>query len=369
MSDVIVKREPLTYEEHSPHSFFADMLRAKGRQEPDSLERLERHAIEMRTNPNTTAGTGGEFAPPLWLIDKFGAAAVAGRVLADVIASYGNLFYLPSGVAQVNVPKITTGASTAIQPGQGGAVSSTDEVTAAATSAVVTIAGELDVSQQLFDFTPIGFDQVAFTDLSKNYNKQLDSQLFNGTNANGQINGLVTALPSGNSISGSSVPTTPSGVGGNNGLWPLIGQAAAAVGNNRGLPVTDWFMSPRRWSWIASSYDTSGRPIATPGNGMPLSFDQDRMGSTRPSGPVQGYRVWQSGALNGATASVADYVYGARVDDLLLFEGDSRFTATVNATAGTLQVRLQLHRYVAFIGNRYPSGICAVTSIPQPTGF
>jgi hypothetical protein len=32
-------------------------------------------------------------------------------------------------------------------------------------------------------------------------------------------------------------------------------------------------------------------------------------------------------------------------------------------------MKLSLHRYVAFIGNRYPNGIGKLTALPQPSNF
>ena len=61
MSDVIVKSEPLTYERNAPHSFFLDVARASTLKDDDAIKRLSRHAVETRTNPNGTLGTGGEF--------------------------------------------------------------------------------------------------------------------------------------------------------------------------------------------------------------------------------------------------------------------------------------------------------------------
>jgi hypothetical protein len=48
-------------------------------------------------------------------------------------------------------------------------------------------------------------------------------------------------------------------------LWPTIGKLLAGVGNNRLAPVEALLLAPRRWAWIASSGDSSNRPLASPG--------------------------------------------------------------------------------------------------------
>ena len=108
---------------------------------------IRRGDIEERTNPNTTAGTGGEFVPPLWLVGSYAAMARPGRVIANRIPSQP----LPPGIDIINIPKIKVGSATAIQAAQGasGPVQSTDIQTATISAAVNTIAGQEDISMQL----------------------------------------------------------------------------------------------------------------------------------------------------------------------------------------------------------------------------
>ena len=74
-----------------------------------------------------------------------------------------------------------------------------------------------------------------------------------------------------------------------------------------------------------------------------------------------------AGATSGTIGAVADTIYCGRTGDLYLFESDPMIQTSVNATAGTLQVRILLHRYAAFVGNIYTSAFGRVKSIPQPT--
>jgi hypothetical protein len=142
MSDVEIKREPLTYEPTARVSYFRDLALARNG-DGGAEKRLTQHAQEMRTviparereaeqraraagveyrvNPNTTDGTGGYFAVPLWLLDHFATAPRPMRVLADRIPNLP----LPRGASEVKLPRITTGTSAAVAS-DGAAVPSQD---------------------------------------------------------------------------------------------------------------------------------------------------------------------------------------------------------------------------------------------------
>jgi hypothetical protein len=126
-------------------------------------------------------------------------------------------------------------------------------------------------------------------------------------------------------------------------------------------------MAPRRWFWLASSMDSSNRPIASPGNAGPHTTDLAAQGGALPYGPVLGVPVYADGAITAGTS--ADPILCLRPSDMFLFEGTPRVLAAANPLAGALQIRLSYHRYVAFVPTRYPAGIGVVTAVPQPTGF
>jgi len=369
-------REPLVYAEEAPTSFFQDLVRSKTLHDEHATERLERHQkqmiveaprdekrvekladgteVEYRANPNSTAGTGGEFDVPLWLVNKFATAGRAGRPFGDLLQP----MVLPAGVQSVHTPRMTTGNIANVQ-NDGGAVASQDVVTTDASSNVVTIAGEGDVSQQLLDLSPIGIDAAWYLDLTRAYNKTLEFQLLYGTGANGQLLGLSN-ISSINNVSGSGATTIAT-------LWPLLGQTAAAVGNARLLPPEAWLMAPRRWFWVASSVDSSNRPVASPGNSGPHTTDLAPQGGSVPYGPVIGLPTYLDGAIPAGTN--ADDIFAVRPSDMFLWESAPRYITAQNPLSGSLQMKLSLHRYVAFIGNRYPNGIAKLSALPQPSNF
>jgi len=374
-------REPLVYGDHSRESFFRDLVLAQLRRDPGATARLELHSrqmvieraardrvassefsqtmqtLEARANPTSILGSGGEFDVPLSMLDKFASAGRAGRALADLVGSTP----LPPGISSIHIPRMTTGSQATVQVDTG-AVASQDLVTTDIVSPVVTISGQLDVSQQLYDQAPAGFDSYAFTDLSRAYNRQLEAQMINGTGVNGQVQG-VTNVPGANVINGSGAVTFAA-------MWPLLGQTAAAVGNSRQLPPELFLMAPRRWFWIASSLDSSSRPISTPGNGAPQPSKLASAGGANPIGPLLGLPGYLDGALNAPSPYTGpDSMLALRASDMFLFEGAPRLIVAVNPRAELLQIRLSLHRYVAFVSARYPTGIAILANMPAPAGF
>jgi hypothetical protein len=69
--------------------------------------------------------------------------------------------------------------------------------------------------------------------------------------------------------------------------------------------------------------------------------------------------------LGGGTESA---VIVARTSDMYLWEGSLRSRVLTEVLSGTLQVRLQVYNYVAFMPDRLPKALCAITGtgmIPQ----
>lgn len=367
MTDVAVTREPLTYEYGSKRSFFADLVRAGVRGDQGAKARLEHHQaevdVETRANRGitTTAGAGGEFAPPLWVIERFSTAARAGRVLADLV----NKLELPPGVAQVNAPKMTTGTDATVQAAQNDSVVEVDEVTAVAKeNTVVTIAGEIDAAMQLLEQAPApGYDAIAYLDLTRAYNANLEAQVLNGSGSTvGQLMGVQQLTGRISDVSGASVSATQAT--GVPQFWPLLGQAAAGVANTRKLPVEVFLMAPRRWYWTAFLTVAISTAQQSP---FPLLPEDENFVLPSGNAPLAGATpVYLDGAITaGASADVA---IACRPSDMWLWESPPKFAVDQEVLSGTLQARLQLRRYAAFV-NAKSSSVCVVTAIPAPTGY
>jgi HK97 family phage major capsid protein len=395
-----VGREPRTYERHDSHtSYFLDLARANVRNDAEARQRLERHAAELRvelpkrearrdeqaqrevrsiegvnerqaesafekrTNPNRTDGTGGYFVPPLWLIDEYVELPRFGRPFANAVRN----FTLPGGTDSINLPKVSTGTATGVQTADAASVTSTDMTDASVSAPVRTIAGQQDVAMQLLDQSPISFDQVVFTDLIADYNAQLDLQTINGSGLSGQVTGALNASGINSTTYSDASVTLPE-------MWPSFGKAASLVAKNRKLPALATFMRPDIWYWIASQVDTSNRPFVQiePGTGFNVLALQTGVQAEGPAGRIMGLPVLLDGnipaTLGGGTESA---ILTVRTSDLYLWEGSLRTRVLTEVLSGTLQVRLQVYNYVAFMPDRLPKAIAAITGsglIPQ-SGF
>jgi len=151
-------------------------------------------------------------------------------------------------------------------------------------------------------------------------------------------------------------------------FWKGLGQVAAGVGNNRFYAPEAWLMAPRRWFWIASSVDAQFRPIASPGNtGPATALQAPYVGGSYSVGPILGLPVYMDGVIPAGAS--ADTIFACRPSDMFLWESADKFLVTPQPLSGTLQVRISLARYAAFMSSRYPAGIGVMTSVPQPTNY
>ena len=352
-----VKSEPLTYEELAPRSYFRDLVMATYRADGAAKERLERHAVEMesRANPNRIQGQGGYFAPPAWLIQKFATSPRRERVLAGLCPD------IPTSWWRVS-QSICRGSQRATSPTQSLMTPQSPEqdvVDANVQSPVVTIAGQGDFSMQLLEQSPQGahLDWAMFKDLGAAYDQSLEQQLIYGTGSSvqpyQQFYGItnVTGIVGVTASSAASVST---------GMYTYFGQMASRIGNNRDAPPEVWLMTTSRWAWIGSSEDSQNRPIVTPDVHPPEDGDVD---GPQAVSTLLGWPVYVDDAIPtnlGATAN-QDEIIACRPSDMILLEGTPRTMVGVEVLSGTLQARLQLRNFVAFIGGRYPTGISVLT--------
>ncbi len=167
---------------------------------------------------------------------------------------------LPPGVSSVNLPRVLTGTTTAIQTTQNTALSQTDMTTAAVSSSIVTIGGKQVVSQQLLDQSGIPFDRVILGDLTADYARQLDTQVLTGSGTAGQLRGYLTATSTNNQTWTQATPTA--------GLfYSQLAKLQGAINANRYASPDTVVMHPRRWAWLASFADSTGRPLVVPSSG------------------------------------------------------------------------------------------------------
>lgn len=395
---VKVRSEPLTYGQADPRrSYFRDLGLAHVGGDQEARTRLQRHRTEMdveipawearqeqafersidgfrqdghgnvqvqKRDISRVDGAGGEFVPPLWIMQEYAELARAGRVTAGLLRNIP----LPGGTDSISVPRITTGGTVAAQTADNAAVSETDLVTNSATGPVRTLAGQQDIALQLLEQSPLMFDQIVFADLTADYNAKLDAQVLNGSGAAGQHTGFL-ALAGTNTVTYTDAsPTLPE-------LWPFGAQALSQAASGRKLGVSGFIMHSRRWYWMSSQVDGSSRPFIVPAEAGPYNALATMSGETDAEGPTGRWHTkpvfMDQNVPTTLGAGTEDAIIAYRGADALLFEGPLRTRALPEVLSGTLTVRLQVYAYSALILGRFPAGISKITGtgLIAPAGF
>lgn len=341
-------------------SFFRDMLRAQtGAADPAVTERISKHMNEARESGRFTEraiGTGnvGGLVPPLYLTEEVAEIARAGRATANIIRRLP----LPAEGMNIVIPRQTTGVTAAVQATQNSAVSNTDAALTDLTVPVITIAGQQDPSRQLLE-RGVGIDTLLYGDLIGAYNVALDAQVLTGSGAAGQALGILNTA----GVNQATAFTAPAAFG---TLNSKIAGLTGAIQGSRFLPATGIIMHPRRWAWLKSLLDSSGRPLVNAYSANPQNsggvYEGPKDSSTGlPVGDIQGIPVYEDANIPTAVGTgPEDQVIVARLIDALLWEdGDGtpqqlRFEET---TGGSLTVKLVAYGYAAFTAGRYPQSV------------
>lgn len=351
---VTSEANPVYRKDDSKVSFFRDMWDARqgDRSASDRLSKSQERAW------TSTTGSGGEFAPPAWIIEDFAELARADRVVADVLGASE----LPAGVSSINLPKITVGAGTGVQQTQSTTVTESGVTTTSVSSGITTIAGKQKVSIQELRQSAINIDQVILADLAASYAAQLDAQVINGSGANGQLRGLVTAGTTVTYTStGPKVVSTTSA----DSFYAAGLKALSAMATGRKRPGTEWFMAPRRWYWILSALDTTNRPIvAASGPGL----NQAAITAGEPvaegyGGVFLGLPVYVDGNIPtdlGASTN-QDVVFLTRRSDLRLWETPLELTSFDATHADDAAVLFRALGFSAFIPDRHAASVQVVS--------
>lgn len=387
---VDVISEPTVYQRGGPHSYFLDLARAQLRNDSQSADRLARHAVELRTdlpererrreerahremrgisdlpegyrespferrtNPNRTDGQGGYFVPPLWLLDDYADLPRFGRQTAALCRNMP----LPVGTDSINLPKVATGTATGVQTADAAAVTSTDMTDTSVSAPVRTIAGQQDVAIQLLDQSPVGFDAIVFADLIADYNQKLDIQVINGSGASGQLPGILQTSGINAVTYTDASPTLPE-------LYPALAQSASLVAKNRKMVATAAVMIPSLWYWATAQLDTTNRPLIVPPTvGLNPAATQQALAGEGPAGMLSlGLPAYIDGNIpsNLGAGTNETRIITARWDDLYLWEGTMQTRVLQEVLSGTLQIRLQVYNYAAFMANRRPESISVIS--------
>ncbi|WP_081287258.1 phage major capsid protein [Mycobacterium asiaticum] len=371
-SSTLVRDEHLTYRRNDRKtSWVRDLILHQIGQDDsgEARQRLMRHGDEVKSDPaykeyrdlSRIDGQGGYAVPPAWLMDQYVELARPGRAFANLVQRLP----LPGGTDSINIPKILTGTSVALQTADNTQVEQVDLTDTFINAPVRTIAGQQGVSIQLIDQSPIAFDDVVFRDLVAAHAAVTDTQVLSGTGNSGQVlgvdhtAGITTVAVSDNTIQG---------------FYSALANAIQLVHTTRFLPPEVIIMHPRRFAWLQSLLDGNDRPLVLPYSLNPQNAAGvlTEVAAETVVGSMMGLPVvtdpnvtTHAGA--GSPTGTEDVVYVARTSDILLWESGIRARVLPETKAQTLTVILQIFGYLAFTAARYPQSVVTITGLQAPT--
>ena len=358
--------EPRTYTPESGNSFIADAFNAQFKNDYAANERLARHTREEQVE--TRAVATGNFAGlviPQYLVDLAAPFARAGRPTADFAT---NKHVLPAAGMTLNISRMTTGTTAAIQASENSSVSNTDSDDTLLTIDVRTIAGQQDLSKQVIE-RGTGVDAFVVQDLIRAWHTTLDNQILNGSGASGQIRGL-------RNTSGVNSVTYTDASPSVEDLYPKLADAYQKIQTGVFMNPTHWIMHPRRLAFLLAAVDGSKRPLVVPSANGPMNSVAAGAGAT--SYGNSGYTLMGLPIIadanvitDGGAGTNEDEIYCVTAPEFHLWEQPgSPFALTFDATgAGSLTVKSVVYGYAAASAGRYPAAasIISGTGLVAPT--
>jgi hypothetical protein len=245
---------------------------------------------------------------------------------------------------------------------------------------VATIGGQQDVSRQTLERGTPGIDQIVYLDLAGAYHAELDRQVISGSGASGQMLGVLNTAGISAATAFGAAPTA------GNLNTKIAGQIAAIAGAGVGVDPELIVMNPRRWGFLTSQVDASGRPVVVPGvygamNAFGINTDPGQYGggddpndprAVKVVGSLQGLPViTDANVPTNVGTNAEDVALVLDADMCLLWEdGDGmprqlRFEQTLGQN---LTVKLIAYGYAAFTAGRYPQAVGKVGGVDSTAG-
>jgi HK97 family phage major capsid protein len=364
-ASITTGRSERTYRPDAGSSFVRDAFNAQVKNDFVAQERLARHMKEEeieRRDVDTSNFAG--LVIPQYLVDLAAPLARAGRPTADFAT---NKMSLPVSGLSLEISRMTTGTSTAIQETQNTAVSETDADDTLLSIPVRTIAGQQDLSRQAIE-RGTGIDTFVIADLIRSWHTTLDAQVLNGSGSNGEFTGIRNA--GGNAVTFTSTAPTVAL------LFPKLADALQKIQSNVFTTPTHWIMHPRRLAFLLAGVDTANRPLVVPAAGGPMNAVSSGAGVAQYAN--SGYQLLGLPIITDANVGTT---YGAATNQDEIYLVDSRemhlweqpgspFSLRYDATApGSLTIKTVVYGYSAFTAERYAAAasIISGTGLTAPT--
>jgi HK97 family phage major capsid protein len=362
-----VGREERTYRPDSDRKggqFIRDVSRQFLYRDLEAEHRLARHMQEERVERSQylqrAVGTGAftGLVVPQYLTDMYAPAVAALRPFADICTKHE----LPPDGMTVNISRITTATSVALQSSENASVSETNIDDTLLTENVHTAAGQQTISRQAID-RGTGIEEVVMSDLFRRYATTLDSTLINqATTGLSAVAQAVTYTD--------ADPTAAE-------LWPKLLNANANVEAallNQATP-THAIMHSRRWYWLQSQVGNSWPFMSQPGIATQAGGTNFATGYDMGARGVlpNGNRVIVDNNIptNLGAGTNEDEIFVVPADECHLWEDPQApvFIRAEQPHAASLGVLLVLYGYFAYSFRRYTNGMSKIsgTGLVTPT--
>jgi HK97 family phage major capsid protein len=275
---------------------------------------------------------------------------------------------LPAAGMTLNISRMTTGTSTAVQAAENDAISETNADDTLLTVNVRTIAGQQDISKQAIE-RGTGIDQFIIQDLVRGWHTTLDNQILNGSGASGEILG-IQQTPGINQVAFNDASPTVAE------LYPKLADAYQKVQTSVFQNPTHWIMHPRRLAFLLAAVDLQGRPLVVPTVNGPMNSYATGAGQAYYGN--SGYSLMGLPIIADANVTTTagsgtdqDDIYCVNANELHLWEqAGSPFALNFDATgAGSLTIKSVVYGYGAFTSGRYPGAVSVIsgTGLVAPT--
>jgi HK97 family phage major capsid protein len=204
-------------------------------------------AFFERRDVTTGSGSMGDFAPPVYVLERWQMY----RTASSPVASQAGQAPLPATGMTVDIPQITgVGVAMGVQASENTNVSNSSPTATQTGTPVLTAAGVVEISQQTLDrFGPgVRADQVIAEQAARQAATAIDTQA---------IDALFTSPLA--VITNSNSP-------GIEALWADVTKAGADIAGSEGtrLSATHVMMPSANAKWFQSLLDSEGRPIWSP---------------------------------------------------------------------------------------------------------
>ena len=185
--------------------------------------------------------------------------------------------------------------------------------------------------------------------------RQLGTQVLTGTGTGGQLKGFLTATSSNVVTWTQATPTV-------GGFYAQLAKLQSQIAATRYKAADVVVMSPRRWGWMASATDSTGRPLVVPTSGGFNSMASPTAGLEGAAGHVGSILgmdcyVDPNISVTSGTGANQDTVIMFVRDDVWLYEGSVRAEAFSAPYADSMGILFRVFNYFAAIPVRYPASL------------